>query len=330
MGFSAVDYHGTPSVSPSPRPLYAVEQSGRSLWFQSFAGNVTKAIQEIASTLESLCPTLLLLDRSLAERPSGLLSALARSHFVIIFATSLPRWSTRGLPFGSHQSIVFCPIEFELPKFRQYSPCISYVEPSIIKAYNQSESLPSEIEAPFILCTFGTQSGMHFQLAERLLCLLEAAERRTDLHFVITAGYTPQAQHLIASSKFHKNVTLLPSVSIPALMPKATAFISHGGLGGIKEAIYHGIPQIVLPVLYDQPFNAKRVAGLGIGECIFPEQLTPMSLTTALSTVLGADEYKENLKQLTSVFRAIEQQSPGVTLIDQHLRWQPCADQQKF
>lgn len=42
-------------------------------------------------------------------------------------------------------------------------------------------------------------------------------------------------------------------------------FMSHGGLLGTQEAIYHAKPILALPIHGDQPRNAQNIANKGIG-----------------------------------------------------------------
>ena len=50
-----------------------------------------------------------------------------------------------------------------------------------------------------------------------------------------------------------------------ALLPQASALIHHGGIGTCFEALAAGILQVIVPNGFDQPDNAARIAGLGLG-----------------------------------------------------------------
>jgi len=47
--------------------------------------------------------------------------------------------------------------------------------------------------------------------------------------------------------------------------PKIRAFITHGGLLGIQEAVYFGVPLIVMPFFAEQDYNAEKIAREGYG-----------------------------------------------------------------
>lgn len=56
-----------------------------------------------------------------------------------------------------------------------------------------------------------------------------------------------------------------PYVSLMRLLPRALAFIHHGGAGTVAQAFRAGVPQIICPIAFDQFVNADRVVALGCG-----------------------------------------------------------------
>ena len=61
----------------------------------------------------------------------------------------------------------------------------------------------------------------------------------------------------------------LPYVALRALLPRSAALVHHGGIGTTAEALRAGVPQVIVPLAYDQFDNAARVmalaAGAGVG-----------------------------------------------------------------
>lgn len=74
-----------------------------------------------------------------------------------------------------------------------------------------------------------------------------------------------------------------------ALFKRVAAVVHHGGAGTTTAATRAGVPQVVIPQHYDQPYWASRVAQLGIG--VSHEEPTPTigSLSSALARALEAD-----------------------------------------
>ena len=63
-------------------------------------------------------------------------------------------------------------------------------------------------------------------------------------------------------------------------------FITHGGLLGSTEAIYHGVPVIGIPIFGDQELNLARAERAGYGLTVNYRNLTEDALTWALKEVL--------------------------------------------
>jgi rhamnosyltransferase subunit B len=68
----------------------------------------------------------------------------------------------------------------------------------------------------------------------------------------------------IASSDVHFSLT----EPHEALLPRVKGLTHHGGLGTAIAAIRAGIPQIIVPQMLDQPFNAQTLAKLGVSRTI--------------------------------------------------------------
>ena len=67
------------------------------------------------------------------------------------------------------------------------------------------------------------------------------------------------------------------------------AVVHHGGAGTTTAAAMAGVPQAVIPQMFDQFYWAERVERLGIGSAHAPAVPTTESLTRALERSLCAD-----------------------------------------
>ncbi|MFL6696059.1 MAG: glycosyltransferase [Vitreoscilla sp.] len=61
------------------------------------------------------------------------------------------------------------------------------------------------------------------------------------------------------------DILWLPYVALRTLLPHAAALVHHGGIGTTAEALRAGLPQVIVPLAYDQFDNAARVEALGAG-----------------------------------------------------------------
>jgi vancomycin aglycone glucosyltransferase len=78
-------------------------------------------------------------------------------------------------------------------------------------------------------------------------------------------------------------------VNQQALFPRVAAVVHHGGAGTTTAATRAGVPQVVVPQMYDQHYFAARVNELGVGAAHAPGAATTESLIAALERALRAE-----------------------------------------
>ena len=108
-----------------------------------------------------------------------------------------------------------------------------------------------------------------------------------------------------------QNVLIVPWFPQHDLLahPKTVLFVTHCGMTGILEAVYHSVPMLALPIFGDQPDNAARLVERGLalkvdrsGLCVVPKMhiidfpiprhtLTEREVTKALLELLGNPQY---------------------------------------
>jgi rhamnosyltransferase subunit B len=90
------------------------------------------------------------------------------------------------------------------------------------------------------------------------------------------------------------------------LLPHAAALVHHGGIGTTAEALRAGVPQLVVPLGFDQFDNGDRVRALGVGKVLF----TPLAprcwrrrlLLRKLRWLLDSDTVARNCREIASLF----------------------------
>lgn len=68
--------------------------------------------------------------------------------------------------------------------------------------------------------------------------------------------------------KLPPNIEMYPFVPQLKILEKASLFITHGGMNSVNEALYYGVPMVVMPLTTDQPTIAKQIERLNLGERI--------------------------------------------------------------
>ena len=75
------------------------------------------------------------------------------------------------------------------------------------------------------------------------------------------------------------------------VMPHAAAMVCHGGSGTVTAAMAAGVPAVVVPVIADQFHNARRIAELGMGLTVEPDDI--VRLPDAVRALLADDSYRD-------------------------------------
>ncbi|XP_038670183.1 UDP-glucuronosyltransferase 2A1-like [Scyliorhinus canicula] len=85
--------------------------------------------------------------------------------------------------------------------------------------------------------------------------------------------------------------------------PKTRAFVSHGGTNGVYEAIYHGVPVVGIPLLFDQFDNLLRLEARGSAKVINVAAMQSTDLLQALNEVINNTFYRDNMQKLSALHR---------------------------
>lgn len=85
--------------------------------------------------------------------------------------------------------------------------------------------------------------------------------------------------------------------------PKTRVFVAHGGTNGIQEAVYHGVPLVGLPLMFDQPDNFFRMEARGVAKVLDITTVNKENFLKALKEVLYEPTYREKMKALSNLQR---------------------------
>ena len=89
------------------------------------------------------------------------------------------------------------------------------------------------------------------------------------------------------------------------LLKLATVCITHAGLNTVLESLAQGVPQLAIPITYDQPGVAARVAHKRTGVVTSLDKLDADHLAFLLNEVLTNPTYRENaLKMQRAIIEA--------------------------
>jgi UDP:flavonoid glycosyltransferase YjiC (YdhE family) len=114
-------------------------------------------------------------------------------------------------------------------------------------------------------------------------------------HRVVVAGVMEAPKSPVRN----RGIFVVPFVNLDVLLPGCCAVVSHAGIGTIGSAIRSGIPSIMFPKLYDQPYNAKLVERQGLGVALDSStDFNGNAIKDALELVCD-DAFLKNIREIS-------------------------------
>lgn len=101
-----------------------------------------------------------------------------------------------------------------------------------------------------------------------------------------------------------ENFLLCASVPQLAVLQQVDVFVTHGGLNSVMEALYYGVPMVIIPQMPEQMITARRLADLGLGVVLDKESLTSDALHHAVQNLSGDSGLRARMERAQTEVRA--------------------------
>lgn len=151
-------------------------------------------------------------------------------------------------------------LEFE----RAWPASVEFIGPMLWSPPQQGPAAPDPDPAqPRILATLGTHLGFAKTALATRLTEIAALHRDWQLHF--SAGRLEPDNATLDGDPGPGRLRQHAWIDYPSWIPRMQAVIHHGGAGVMWECLRAGVPQIVLPLDYDQFDHAARLQAAGLG-----------------------------------------------------------------
>uniref|UniRef100_A0A182WIL7 Uncharacterized protein n=1 Tax=Anopheles minimus TaxID=112268 RepID=A0A182WIL7_9DIPT len=85
--------------------------------------------------------------------------------------------------------------------------------------------------------------------------------------------------------------------------PNVKLFIAHGGLGGMAEAKYHGVPVLGIPIFAEQFQNIQSMVEEGVAMRLDYQELDERSFSRAVNIMMREHRYAERAKIISDLYR---------------------------
>ena len=104
------------------------------------------------------------------------------------------------------------------------------------------------------------------------------------------------------------------------LFPRMAAVVHHGGAGTTAEGLRAGVPTVIVPFIFDQPFWGARVKVQGLGPTPIPrKRLTVDALAQAIDTAVSDAGMRQRAQACGHAIRAEDGVGNAVRIVTQYL-----------
>ena len=178
------------------------------------------------------------------------------------------------------------PREFDFPR-RLLPSCFHYVGPLRSPERHKVDFPWERLDGrPLIYSSLGTLQNAKTNLFQSFV----EACNGLDVQLVIAGrnqeSLGPLPENVIATS-------YAPQLE---LLEKASLTVTHGGLNTVLDSLSCGVPMIVVPLTYEQPAIAMRVARIGAGKVLPLSCVSSQRLRTEIGQVSSCSAYAPVVK----------------------------------
>jgi MGT family glycosyltransferase len=150
-------------------------------------------------------------------------------------------------------------------------------------------------DEPLIYASLGTLvNGLDYVYR----IILDAVRAIPGIQVVLSVGYNVNLDDL---GPIPSNTIVVNSAPQIELLKRAALCITHAGMNTTLESLAQGVPMVAIPIGYDQPGAAARIAYHGVGEFVEVEDLTVKRLSGLIQQVRRDQRYYDKARYFQKV-----------------------------
>lgn len=224
-----------------------------------------------------------------------------------------PKPLLESIHYNGDLTIVYTSRAFQ-PMEQLFDERFVFIGPSIEARGERFEFPLEQLDGkPVIYISFGTI--FHNQPAFYRACLQAFAD--TPYQVVIAIGPLVSKDEL---GPLPANFLIDRYVPQFRILPRASLFISHGGINSVVEALWHGVPMLMFPVWGDQYWVAQHVSKLGAGKVLKHLRVSASELRALAESVLSQPSYAQASQRLGESLQAAGGVSKAADAIEEFKR----------
>jgi MGT family glycosyltransferase len=150
-------------------------------------------------------------------------------------------------------------------------------------------------DKPLVLTSFGSLGAMDVEMMKAMIDVFASLPFR----FVVNVGPWRDAYGIVPD-----NVMIEAWFPQPSLVEQSAVFIHHGGNNSFCEALYFGVPSLVMPYCWDGHDNASRAEETGVGRRLARYDWRPRELAGAIEALVRDSAMRRRLKDNSDRMKA--------------------------
>lgn len=203
-----------------------------------------------------------------------------------------------------------CPPRLDFPR-KALPPAFRYCGP--FRAPSQPEVALPDDGRPLVYCSLGSLQGDR----PGLFAAMTQACADVGARALVAHGGLLDSE---AARRLPGDPVVGAFWPQPAVLPHCSAAILHGGFNTVLDALAAAVPMVVVPLAFEQPGTAARVAWTGAGRAIMRGRLSRRRLHGALERVLMEASYREAAQTLSGEMASLGGAFQAADLIDEAFR----------
>lgn len=145
-------------------------------------------------------------------------------------------------------------------------------------------------DGPLVYTSFGSLGAISTDLMRDMIQVFATIPAR----FIVNVGGFEESYDHIPD-----NVHLGNWFPQPSVVAEASLFIHHGGNNSFCEALYYGVPSLVMPYCWDGHDNAQRAEAREVGRYLKRTDWSPETLRSEILSLLADQQMQANLTRIS-------------------------------
>jgi UDP:flavonoid glycosyltransferase YjiC (YdhE family) len=183
-----------------------------------------------------------------------------------------------------------CPRGLDYPRSRLPSP---FLYGGAWRHAETEELQLADDGRPLVFCSLGTLQGSRAALFATIAAACAAVGARAVIGH--GGGLSPEQAAGLPGDPLVR--AFWPQA---AVLRRCVAAVLHGGFNTVLDALAAGVPIVALPIAFEQPATAARLARIGAGRVLSPRGLRVPALAGALAEIIRSPRYRTAARRLSA------------------------------